>query len=444
MRTCVRMIVCVLFSRFALVAALGDRRELMGEPVALAPEAGRRQVVGEVSPAAEAFGVVPGMRVGEALARCPELRLVPPDPDGVRTLWRRALDRLERIGAACESDREGEAFFEADGLRGIHGGGLDGVLDAAREAMGRGARLGCAPGRFSAYAAALRARPRRRAGGGGTRAGGGGLRGAGGAGGLRGGSTSGPVVGPRGAVVVPVGAVEEFLAPLPVGLLRSRAGLEELPELLERLGVRTLGQLAALPTAAVSERFGHPGLLARDLAQGKDTPLEPRKPPEPVIERLELPEAASGPQLERALELLVARVLSRPERRGRTLRALALAARFVEGGTWRTKATLRSASADAARLQLVLAPKLSGLPAPAESIALEVEAWGPPAQDQGRLVEDRSPQAIRRARIAEAVGQLRQAVGPEAALKILDVDPDSRLPERRSVLAPYPVEDDPR
>src|SRR3954464_3928572 len=169
MRTCVRMVVCVLFSRFALVAALGDRRELMGEPVALAPEAGRRQVVGEVSPAAEAFGVVPGMRVGEALARCPELRLVPPDPDGVRTLWRRALDRLERIGAACESDREGEAFFEADGLRGIHGGGLVGVLAAARAAVGGGGRLGCAPGRFSAYAAALRARPRRRGGGTGRR-----------------------------------------------------------------------------------------------------------------------------------------------------------------------------------------------------------------------------------------------------------------------------------
>jgi nucleotidyltransferase/DNA polymerase involved in DNA repair len=403
------MVVCLLFSRFALVAALEGRRELMGEPVALAPEAGRRQVVGEVSPAAETFGVVPGMRVGEALARCPELRLVPPDPDGVRSLWRLALARLERIGAACESDREGEAFFEANGLRGIHGGGLDGVLDAARAAVGRGARIGCAPGRFSAYAAALRARPRKRA-----------------------------------AVTVKAGAVQRFLAPLPVGLLRSRAGLEHLPELLERLGIRTLGDLAALPPAAVAERFGHPGLLALDLALGRDTPLEPRRPPEPVVERLDLPEAASGPQLERALELLVARVLSRPERRGRTLRSLGLAARFVEGGTWRTRATLRSASAEAARLQLVLAPKLNELPAPAESIALEVEAWGPPAQDQGRLVEDRSPAAVRRARIAEAVGQLRQAVGPEAALRVLDVDPDSRLPERRAVLAPYPVEDDPR
>jgi protein ImuB len=414
------MVICVLFSRFSLVAALEGRRELMGEPVALAPEPGRRQVVGEVSPAAEAFGVMPGTRVGEALARCPELRLVAPDPDGVRSLWRHTLDRLDRIGAACESDRSGEAFFEADGLRGIHGGGLEGVLAAARLAVGRGARLGCAPGRFSAYAAALRARPRRRAAGGG----------------------GGPGAGARGSVTIPAGAVRTFLAPLPVGLLRSRAGLEQLPELLDRLGIRTLGELAALPPAAVAERFGHPGLLARDLAQGRDTPLEPRRPPEPVVERLELPEAASGPQLERALELLVARVLSRPERRGRTLRALSLAARFVEGGTWRACVTLRSASADAARLRLVLAPKLGDLPAPAESIALEVEGWGPPAREQGRLVEDRSPAAVRRARIAEAVGQLRHAVGPEAAMRVMEVDPESRLPERRAVLAPYPVVED--
>jgi protein ImuB len=401
------VVVCILFSRFALVAALEGRRELMGEPVALAPEAGRRQVVGEVSPAAEAFGVVPGMRVGEALARCPELRLVPPDPDGVRTLWRRALDRLDRIGAAVESDHEGEAFFEADGLRGIHGG-LEGVLAAARRAVGRGARIGCAPGRFSSFAAAQQARPR------------------------------------RGPVTIPAGAVRTFLAPLPVGLLRSRAGLEELPTVLEQLGIGTLGRLAALPRSAVVERFGQPGLLAHELAAGVDTPLEPRRPPEPVVERLELPEAASGQQLERALELLVARVLSRPERRGRTLRSLALAARFVEGGTWRTRVTLRQASCDSERLRIVLGPKLGELPAPAESIAVEVEAWGPPAHDQVTLVEDRSPTAVRRARIAEAVGQVRQAAGMDAALRVLEVDPDSRIPERRAVLAPYPVEDERR
>jgi protein ImuB len=408
------MVVCVLYPRFELLAALGDRRALLSEPAALAPEAGREQVVGEVSAPAEAYGVVPGMRLGEAMSRCPLLRLVPPDPEGVRSLWHTVLDRLEAIGAEVESDRAGVAFFAAGGLRGIHGGDLADVLAAARRALGAGARLGAAPSRFAAHAAALQARPRRR------------------------GRTepSGGITVLAGAVIVEEVATASFLARHPVALLRSRLELQALPEVLERLGIRTLGEVAALPSQAVAERFGHPGLLALDLARGRDTPLVPRRPPEPVSERLDLPEAASGQQLERALELLVARVLARSERRGRSLRALAVSARFVAGGTWRTVVTFRHASADPARIRLALAPRLAELPAPAESLGLEVEAFGPPAHDQGRLLDEAA--AIRRGRLGEAVRQARQAAGGDAALRILDVDPDSRIPERRAVLAPFP------
>jgi protein ImuB len=420
---CSVMVICVLYPRFELLAALGDRRALLSEPAALAPEAGREQMVGEVSAPAEAFGVVRGMRLGEAMSRCPGLRLVPPDPDGVRSLWNAVLDRLEGIGAEVESDHAGAAFFVAGGLEGIHGGDLAGVLGAARRALGAGARFGAAPSRFAAHAAALQARPRRRGG------------------------RAGPAPGPRpvpapsaarslSAVVIEPAKTRDFLAPLPVGLLRTRPELQALPEVLERLGIRTLGELAALPSRAVAERFGHPGLLALDLSRGRDTPLEPRRPFEPVVERLDLPEAVSGPQLERALELLIARVLARRERRGRSLRALAVSARFVAGGTWRTAVTLRHASADPARIRLALAQKLVELPAPSESLALEVEAFGPPAQDQGRLLDEAA--AVRRARLGEAVRQARQAAGADAALRVLDVDPDSRIPERRTVLAPFP------
>src|SRR5206468_4570746 len=128
-----------------------------------------------------------------------------------------------------------------------------------------GIRMGAAPSRFAAYAAALQARRRP----------------------LQKGSEHF-----RNSGIIPAGAVRAFLAPLSVGLLRSRPGLEELPELLERLGIRTLGELGALPASALSERFGHPGLLALELAQGFDTPLEPRRPAEPVLERLTLPDAA--------------------------------------------------------------------------------------------------------------------------------------------------------
>ena len=158
---CSVMVVCVFYPRFELLAGLGDRRALLSEPVALAPEAGREQVVGEVSAAAEAFGIVRGMRLGEAMSRCPALRLIPPDPEGVRSLWNRVLDRLEAIGAGVESDQAGAAFFESAGLHGLHGGDLAGVLAAARRALGPGARFGAAPSRFAAHAAALQVRPRR-------------------------------------------------------------------------------------------------------------------------------------------------------------------------------------------------------------------------------------------------------------------------------------------
>src|SRR4051812_40905215 len=432
---CSIMVVCVLLKRLPLIAALGGtRRELIGEPVALAPEPGREQRVGEVSPAAEAFGIVAGMRVGEALARCPDLRLVPADPEATRGYWNAVLDRLESLGAAVESDDPGVAFFETRGLERLHGGHLEGVLAAVGRSLPASMRLGAAPSRFAAYAAAVHARPRRRP--------------------LHKGSEH---FGNSG--IVPDGAIRAFLAPLPIGLLRPRPGLEDLPEMLERLGVRTLGELASLPPSAVAERFGHPGLLALDLAQGRDARLEPRRPQEPLLERLALPEAASGAQLERALEMGIARLLARRERRGgarragavggrlrgggkggrgRSLRAVALSARFVEGGTWRVSVPLRRPSVDPDRLRLVLVPRLADLPAPAESIAVEVEAFGPPAHDQSVLVEDAGD--VRRARLGEAVRHVRQATGQESLMRVLEVDPDSRLPERRAVLAPFPEE----
>src|SRR5205807_5647772 len=111
MRTCVPMIVSVLLPRFELTIAAGDRTGLLGVAAALAPLPGAAQQVGEPSTAAEAFGVHAGMRLGEALSRCPRLVLVPADPAGVADAWERLLVRLESVGAAVESDRPGLACF---------------------------------------------------------------------------------------------------------------------------------------------------------------------------------------------------------------------------------------------------------------------------------------------------------------------------------------------
>ena len=394
-------IVCLLLPRFQLTVAAGSRRELLQVPAALAPEPGKTQMVGEVSLAAEAFGVHPGMRLGEALARCPRLTLVPPDPGGVADRWERVLVRLESIGAAVEPERPGLACFEARGLLRLYGG-VEGVLKAARRALPSWpARYGVACSRFAAVAAATRARVRR-------------------------------------PVIVPGGQAEAraFLAAMPVALLRARPVLAKMPEALERLGIRTLGELAQVPPAALADRFGSDGLLAHELAIGGDGMLRPRIPPELVRESLDLPEAASGLQLESALELLIDRLLARRERRGRTLRAVDLCAVLVEqGGTWREQIVFREALADRTRIRLATAPRLAAIPAPAETLRLSVARFGPPAGDQRGLLDE--PAVARRARLQEAIRQVRAVAGADGALRILPVDPDSRLPERRMVLTPF-------
>jgi protein ImuB len=391
----VSSIICVMLPRFELAVAAGGRETLLQGPAALAPEPGREQLVGEVSHAAEAFGIHPGMRLGEALARCPRLALVPPDPVGVADGWERVVAGLEAIGAAVEADRPGLACFDARGLRRLHGGSLDGIVAAVRAALRRPARIGAGPTRFCALAAAARARTRR-------------------------------------AGIV---ARAAELHTEPVALLRFRDETAALPDGLDRLGVRTLGDLAALPRAALADRFGRPGLLAHDLAHGHDTPLRPRRPGEVLEEALELEESASGEQLGRALELLVDRLLARRERDGRTLRAVVLGATLVEGGTWRERVVFREPLADPVRMRLVLTQRLALLPAPAEAMRLAVERFGPPHPGGRALFDDGAVQ--RRARLREAIRQVRAVAGPEGALRVLAVDPDSRVPERRAVLTPF-------
>ena len=115
------MVVCVHLPRFELVLAAGGAQALVGRALAIAPPTGSDQRLGEVSGAAEAQGVRRGMALGEALARCPDLALVPADPVGLDEAWQSLLDALESIGAAVEPARPGLAYFETGPLRSLHG-----------------------------------------------------------------------------------------------------------------------------------------------------------------------------------------------------------------------------------------------------------------------------------------------------------------------------------
>jgi len=207
--------------------------------------------------AARADGVRPGLRRREAQGRCPELEIVPADASRDARAWEPAVVAIEALTPAVEILAPGAVALATRGPSRYFGG--DGALAARAgevvdSAVGQpGCRVGVADGRF---AAALAAR------------------------GARG-------VQPTPAVVVPPGASRTWLAPHPVSALGS--GFEALADLLVRLGVRTLGDLAALPGPSVLGRFGPEGVAAHRLARGQDDrSLAARTPPPDLAVTAEL------------------------------------------------------------------------------------------------------------------------------------------------------------
>lgn len=311
-----------------------------------------------------------------------------PDPVEAAEVTEAMVRALEELGAAVESERPGEAFFAVDGLRGLYGGDSAGVLSTARRAVGSEWEVATGRTRFAAFLAAA-----------------------------------------------------GWSRPVPVAALRTRLGVPEreageLTEALERLGVETLKAFARLPADQVADRFGPLGLRARRLCHGEEEPLRPRVPHEELVEEIELPEGTAGRQLDRALELLVDRLLAVPRRKGRTVLGLRLGARLAGGGSWSVEQGLGRPSASARVLRNVLVPRLEELPGPATSLRLRAVGLGPPARDQLELSVGGSEP--RRRRLGAAVREVRAVQGAEALLKILPVDGSSRVPERWAMLTPYP------
>jgi protein ImuB len=391
------MIACLVIPGFELRAALRERPRLALEPAALAPEPGAEALLGPVTAVAETAGVRPGMRLGEALATCPSLQLVDPDPAAAEEAWEEIVRALEDAGFSVESAGPGCAYFETRGVERLYGG-LEPALKRALKAAGAGwdARVGAATRKFTALAAANVAR-------------------------------SGQ------ALVVSDERTREFLAPLPVGLLPLEAQRQEE---LKELGVKRLGELAGLPGGAVAERLGPDGRRAWSLARGgSKRRVRGRRPAAELAETLEFPEAVGNElTLRRSLAVLVDRLLAREDRQGRALRKLALAGRLVGGGSWRRTVTLRDATADPARLRTALAPKLTELPAPVVMLRLEALVLSESAGRQLELVRPEGDEL--RAHLTEGLRQVRAGTGSGSVCTVVEVAPWSRLPEQRALLVP--------
>ncbi len=401
-RTYVPVIAAIVIPAFDLRAALRLRPSLQAKPAALAPLPGTEPLIGSITGPAEAKGVRPGMRLGEALATCPQLELVEQDPATVEQAWEEILRRLEDAGFAVESADAGTVFFETKGVERLYGG-LEPALKRALHAVGSvwDGRAGAAERRFAALAAANVARPGQ-------------------------------------ALIVSDDRTRSFLAPLPLQLLPlERARYEE----LEELGVRTIGQLAGLPGAAVADRLGPDGRRAWSLARGEqdgrgwERSVTPRRPAVALYETLEFPEAVGQLlTLRRGLGVLIDRLLARPERAGRPPRKVAVWARLVGGASWRRTVTLREPTADPARLRAALGPKLAELPAPALKLRLEVSELAEHTGEQLELLAAEGN--VLQGRLREGLRQVKAAVGSGGVSTVVEVAPWSRIPEARALLVP--------
>jgi protein ImuB len=245
----------------------------------------------------------------------------------------------------------------------------------------------------------------------------------------------------RRETIVPPPAAGDFLAALPVSTLAGRLELPpreagSLIETMRRLGIEALGDLAALSPARIADRFGSNGLEALRLARGEDAPLRPRRPHEELAEQVELPEGAAGGQLEHALKLLVARLLAAPQRKGRTVLGLRLGAVLSGGGSWSVDQGLGRPTASARTLRAVLMPRLETLPGPVAALRLRALGLGPPLGDQLEL--SLRGEEHRKRRLGEAIREVRSAQGGDSLLTIVSLDSASRFPERWAMLTPSP------
>lgn len=401
------MIATLLVSRFPLACELLERSRLRGRAVAVARPDGS---VWTASAEAEACGVAPGLKLREAISRCPALDVL----EGRPALY---LDRAEAILAALEQaapgvepaagfanagpgagGEHGVAHLDLRGLRRLHGSarGLAAALLACVPAPLE-PRLGIGPGKFAALAAAHQAKP--------------------------------------GAWRAAGRDVAAFLAGLPVTTLPIS---EEAHRRLRLLGVTTLAAVAAIPPAALAAQLGPEGELAARLAVGEDEdPVRPRPRLERVVERVELETPVVNREaLLVAAEQALTRALRQPRIRERAARQVGLRAETEQGACWERTLTFKEPLGERDPIWSVLRATLQEAQLPGPVVVLRLELAGITAE-QGRQLSLPLMRKRVRDHLEEAMRQLKAHYGYCPVGRIVEVEPWSRVPERRLALIDF-------
>lgn len=411
-----RHALCLWLPTFELRLELVRSPKLDATSVALlAPGEGSRRRIRQVSERAHRAGVRSGQLVSRAVGLCPSLTLLEPDPAHYDAARDEMVETLTEVSPVVEPAGRGRVFLGMDGLGRLYGSperqaerALRALFRVFPKPLVAATRAGWAPGKFGAWVAAVRARPGE-------------------------------------PMVVPEDGLRRFLAERPVSALPTS---ERMQERLKRLGISTLDELARLPEPALVAQFGEEGRKARAWATGERIdPVRPVHRPRPIRAALDFPAPVGQSQaLHAALERLVERALSRPARRGRSVREVMLGARLEGGGSWSVEVVLREPTAERARITSPLRSRMAASPPPraSEGLVLELVDFGPPASQADLF--DRREAAGREAggrslsegqvppSLKEAVKELKLKLGHSPLYRVVEVDPFSRIPERRHAL----------
>ena len=233
----VRTILHVDMDAFYAAIEQRDRPELKGRPVVVGadPRGGRgRGVVATASYEARAFGISSAMPISQAWKRCPHGVYVHPDMDKYAAVSKEVMEVVGGFSDCVEPVSIDEAFLDVTGSRRAFGDGetvARRLKEAVRERTALTASVGVATSKLVAKVASDMRKP-------------------------------------DGLVVVRPGAEAAFLAPLPIRRLWGVGPKTE--EELARLGVHTIGALAALDPGRLARRLGTHGHDLMRLARGED------------------------------------------------------------------------------------------------------------------------------------------------------------------------------
>jgi DNA polymerase-4/protein ImuB len=236
--------------------------------------------------------------------------------------------------------------------------------------------------------------------------------------------------------VVPALETADFLASLPISYLPFAP---KLSWRLRLLRLRTIADLAGLPFAAVQAQFGPIGARAWLLANGRDNELLVPHRFNPTIRAslgFDAP-LASVEAFLAALDHLLVRAFNDLTLHGRAIRQIRLRALLADGTSWEWLNTFKDAyaSRDATYRALKSKLEIRGiLPlAPIEDLSLELMGLTSETGKQPGLFSTHTRQL---SQVAESVRQLHARYGYVPLYRAVEVEPWSRLPERRWALVP--------